>query len=243
MARRNKAFGNGSSVVVRLGLIGVVFLLAALLTSWASASTLPNLLFQSVQPKPTIPPAWVAAAQGGVRSCGPTIKVVAPQNFTQQGGANIICDMLIVPSDIDPNRLVSKTEFALGIWPPNDQTDFDLPLELVITLDAAIVKKTPAGFDLLMYDQKMRSWQVVNANFNKNTWQLIATVQKLKPVAKDYPNWGGRTLFALVKKTPKAKPAYSGSAKPTKTPTHTERVSTATPTALPTIKPSATAKH
>jgi hypothetical protein len=155
--------------------------------------------------------------------------VLLPVGFTKQSDAAVYCDMVNPPQEIDKGRLVGSAMFALGIWPPNDQVVFERPLELRITLNGADIKKNPAGFDLLMYDQKTRKWVVVPSTLNKSKSELSAKVQTFKPVASNYPNWGGRTLFAVAKKAGKpaagaagAGAAVGGQAK-TKTPAPTPK--------------------
>ena len=117
-------------VLAAVTLISVVFL-----AGQANALS-PSSLFQSPAPLPTIDPHWIAANSGGsVRQSA--FKVIFPAGFTAQDGATVYVNRLLPPIQVQGQPLVSGTELAIGIWPPNDQSTFDRAITIAVTLDPA----------------------------------------------------------------------------------------------------------
>lgn len=161
----------------------------------------PNFLFQTSHlPEPkSKPSSWVFASEGARREFD-TIMVALPAGFTNQGGASVFADRLIDPSGLPkPSNLLPGTEFAVGIWPPNDQVQFQQPIEIRIMMNAGQVTATVQNrLRLMMYNPATDVWDVQNSKFVESTFEVVASIQLFKPVAKDFPNWGGRTFFCVA---------------------------------------------
>ena len=162
----------------------------------------PGMMFQSVLPHKTRsekPASWVFAGEGGTRKNGP-ITIILPGGFTNQGGANVFADSLTSASTVlNPQDMVAGTEFAVGIWPANEQTQFQQPIEIRIAINAAkLPTKDKRNLTLMMYNPQNMIWEAQPSQFVDSTLEVVARVQLFKPVAKDFPSWGGRTLFCVV---------------------------------------------
>lgn len=174
----------------------------------------PGMMFQSVLPHETRsekPVSWVFAGEGGTRKNGP-ITIILPGGFTNQGGANVFADSLTSASTVlNPQDMVAGTEFTVGIWPANEQTQFQQPIEIRIAINAAkLPAKDKRNLTLMMYNPQNMIWEAQPSQFVDSTLEVVTRVQLFKPVAKDFPNWGGRTLFCVVNRVstntnPKAK--------------------------------------
>lgn len=130
------------------------------------------------------------------------VKALVPSGFTHQGGANVFINVLTRSSQISkPSTFMAGTEFNFGIWPAQEQTDFAKPIEFHFTLNAAKVSPQEAPeLTFLMYDPSQDGWRQLPTKFNAGAFQLVASVRSFTPVAKDFPEWGGRTFFAVAKK-------------------------------------------
>lgn len=185
------------------------------------------LTFQTPLP---VPDFWISSAQGGVRQFG-AVTVAFPPGFTNQDGANVFGDVLLTPLFIGNQKLVPGSEFALGIWPPNNQVNFQQPVEIRITVDAArIAIGQPV---VMMYNPDTGRWEELPSEFSAGTSQIVTYVQSFKPVPQDSPAWEGRTFFGVFEKALAPTPTLTP---PTPTPTETP-TSTATPTATETTTP------
>lgn len=149
--------------------------------------------------EPSKPPTWVFSGEGGTRRFG-SVTIVAPVGFTRQSGADIRSFSQAGIEGVQlPGNLVPSTLFSLGVWPANDQTVFDKPLELRILVDPAQLKGgSTSGLQLVQYDPAAKSWKPVTSAFQPSTYQVVGRAQTLTPVAKDFPRWGGQTFFAIV---------------------------------------------
>ena len=163
-------------------------------------------LFQSYLPErdkedkpPPKPASWIYADKGGVIAFGPIIAQV-PLNFTNQGGANVFGDLTNTPHIEKSDLLIPGTEFAFGIWPGQNQTDYQQPIEFQITVNAAeVVFGEEQQLSLMMYNPDLQQWLNVPSRFQPETYQIVAAVQSFTPVPNEFPDWGGRTFFALFR--------------------------------------------
>lgn len=193
------------------GLILAIVAVAITLLSYFPANLSANhhdyssFLFQTSRlpepeatPNPEKPASWMAADKGGRREFD-TITVVLPSGFTNQGGANVFANRLIAPSSLrKPSTMLPGTEFTVGIWPPNDQVQFQQPIEIRIMMNAGQVSTdVQNSLTLLMYNPATDVWEVQPSKFVESTFEVVASMQIFKPVAKDFPNWGGRTFFCV----------------------------------------------
>ncbi len=107
--------------------------------------------------------------------------------------------------------MLPGTLFSLGIWPANDQTEYQRPIELRFTLDAALVPPgSESDLTIRMYDPHTGQWDRVPSHFREDTYQLVASVQSFTPVAKDFPDWGGRTFFGVFAPSEEPAPTPTG---------------------------------
>jgi hypothetical protein len=153
----------------------------------------------TTEPSATPKPAWwVPSAQGGRRDFG-AISAILPPGFTNQGGASVFGDVIINPGTIGtPAQLIIGTKFAFGIWPYNEQVNYQKPIEFRILLDAAqVAPGTESSLTFMIYNPVTQVWEAIPSQFHPETYQLVAYVQSFKPVAKNFPDWGGRTFFAV----------------------------------------------
>jgi len=185
--------------------LGFLFIAVIMFTSFVpwEERTNADSLFQSAFPEreeiPSKPKEWVFSGEGGTRSFGPVI-IIMPSGFTRQSGATVIGNMIVIPTGIeDTGLLVSGTEFAVGIWPANEQTEFDKEIQIQIALNAAqIPPETASMFSIVQYDPGADLWKALVTRFDAATYRLMASTQVFTPVARDFPNWGGRTFFAVA---------------------------------------------
>lgn len=183
----------------RLGLgFAAVLVVVMLATQWITSS---NTAYSSPSPLPeaTPNPNWVTAHDGGMRKFG-TVTIVLPANFTEQGGATVIGNAVVVPVDLDGrDRLLPGTLFALGIWPPNDQSNYQKPIDLSFTLNSAqISPSTNNQVVVVQYSPSENRWIPLQSEFNQATFTVTANTQDMSPVAPTFPDWGGRTFFAIA---------------------------------------------
>lgn len=173
----------------------------------------PALMFQSVEPTPFKPPTWIFSGEGGVRTAGP-VTVILPPGFTNQRGANVFANLMIRDSGIDkPANVLPRTEFNVGIWPANDQVQYQKPVEIRIAINTAQVPANQRrNLVIMMYNQERNAWEPQPSRFDDATDQLITRVQNFTPVAKDFPDWGGRTFFCVLNPS---QPAAAAAAAPT----------------------------
>ena len=151
---------------------------------------------------PGKPPEWVYSAEGGTRTFGP-VAVVLPSGFTEQGGATVIGNVIVKPVGIeDQANMIFGTEVALGIWPPNDQTIFQKPIQFRVALNfASIAPGDENQLAIAHYDPSSKSWVQLPTEFEKGSSQLLASLGTFTPVPRDFPEWGGRTFFVVLKST------------------------------------------
>lgn len=147
-----KTIRNRTSVQHSKGLVLAIVAVAVTLLSYFPANlsgnhlSYPSFLFQTSRlpepdatPNPEKPVSWIAADKGGRREFD-TITVVLPSGFTNQGGANVFANRLIDPSSLrKPSTMLPGTEFTVGIWPPNDQVQFQQPIEIRMMMNAGQV--------------------------------------------------------------------------------------------------------
>ncbi len=161
------------------------------------------------------PSTWVAPDKGGTKTFG-SVTIVVPAGFTEQSGANVIGDT--VPALTTAGRatgIIPGSEFALGIYPNQDQTLFLQPFELRFVLDAAKVSPGDVGsYTIKMYRPGDGSWVELASQFDSSRYALVASVKQFAPVPKDFEfGWGWRTFFGIFKKggSSAAAPAASSS--------------------------------
>ena len=153
----------------------------------------------TTEPSATPRPAWwISSDKGGRRDFG-GITAILPPGFTSQNGASVFGDIILNPATIEaPAQLIVGTKFAFGIWPYKDQVNYEKPIEFRILLDAAqVAPGTENALVFMIYNPATKAWEAIPSQFHPETYQLVAYVQSFKPVAKDFPDWGGRTFFAL----------------------------------------------
>lgn len=157
------------------------------------------------------PSWWVGSGVGGERQFG-VIRVLLPPGFTSQGGASVFGDVIIGPTEIVlPSHPIIGTQFAFGIWPPQDQIDYQKPIEFRITLDAAqVAPGTEGELAVMMYNPDRKQWEVMASQFRPETYQLVTYIQSFKPMPKTFPNWGGRTFFIVAYAENNPAPPISG---------------------------------
>jgi hypothetical protein len=128
------------------------------------------------------------------------ITALLPSGFTNQGGASVFGNVIIETIEIAlPSRAIIGTQFAFGIWPPQDQVSYQKPIEFRITLDAAQVSPgTEAQLAVMMYNPDNKQWEAIPSQFHPEAYQVVTFVQSFKPVPKEFPNWGGRTFFVVA---------------------------------------------
>jgi hypothetical protein len=193
------------------------------------------LTFQSSLPGGSggsVPRSWVSSEQGGARQFG-AVMVKLPAGFTNQDGANVDCAVLVDPLFVKDQRLVPGSQIALGIWPPNEQVNFEKPIEIWVTLDVVW-----AGADRLvvkMYDPVAARWVELPSEFRAGTSQIVAYVRSFKLLPQGFP-WEKRALLGVFQSSPTpTSTATSSSPRMTETPVPTpKRTSTEAVTLTPT---------
>lgn len=202
----DKAFSGRLTVshLLLITLLGMfVFLSTFLGTSYAE--TVQN---RTVSPlpertrEPGQPTTWVSAANSGELRFG-AVSVVVPSGFTRQSGADIRANgLLAVNGLVLPSNVVTGTVIALGIWPPNDQVEFDRVFEVRLLIDAVVLSQVQGvQLQFVQYDPERSSWLPLDSVFRPGTYELIVKVKSFTPVAKNFPTWGGRTFFVVVRST------------------------------------------
>lgn len=201
--------------VYYLMLFGV--LLFTLQLTWFLQKTdeLPRLVFQSplapggVVPAIVKPAEWVESDKENVRTFG-NATVVLPVGFTVQSGANVYGDYVRVLTDSGRAPFILPgTEFALGIWPAQDQTLYEKSIEIRFTLDAARAGGKENSLEVRMYDGSLLRWQPLTTRFDASRYQLVVQVKKFTPISKDFDDWGARTFFGIFPQTSsQAMPAF-----------------------------------
>ena len=128
------------------------------------------------------------------------ITAVLPPGFTNQSGANVFGNVIIGSTEVvPPSNPIIGTQFAFGIWPAQDQVNYQKPIEFRITLDAAQVSPgTETQLAVMMYNPNNKQWEVIPSQFRPEAYQTVTLVQSFKPVPKEFPNWGGRTFFIVA---------------------------------------------
>lgn len=194
-------FSTVVQIVLAMLLTFVVFLVV--FTNLSYAGTMPTQVLSPLPERTRIPekPAtWVFSANGGVLHFG-SVTVEAPTGFTRQGGADIRANVLLQVDQLTlPLEVITGTVFAMGIWPPNDETQFEQPLELRILLDPATLSEEEMGrTQLVQYDPAQEKWLALESTFRVETYELVAHVKMFTPVAREFPTWGGRTFFAAIR--------------------------------------------
>ena len=193
-------------VFSRLLIVAVLLVSTVVTTRLIDGITPTVSAFQSPLPErhreskaPNIPPEWVYSGEGGVRVFGP-VQVTLPRGFTEQGGATVIGNMIVIPVGIeDTASMIPGTEFALGIWPPNDQIEYLKPVEIRMMLNAAQISSEAEEVTLVRYDPAIERWVPMDTEFNRATYQLTTRLQEFSPVPRDFTDWGGRTFFAAAR--------------------------------------------
>lgn len=201
------------------GLFAILLIVIILLLAFTSpgyAGTAATALLSPLPEKTPIPqkPAtWVAAAKGGELRFG-SVVVAAPAGFTRQSGADIRVNLLPQAEGLTlPANFVAGTLFAFGIWPANDQTEFEQPLDVRLQLNPVSLSEAEMRtVQFVQYDPAQQRWLALNEVFRPATYELITKVQRFTPVAKDFPTWGGRTFFAVVRSA--ASPATTAATEP-----------------------------
>jgi hypothetical protein len=191
----------------------ILMLLMALLLSIGLSSSLreqdnlpslfsvSNLVPQAIATAIVRPPAWVNSNEGGDRAFGNALVKFQP-GFTRQGGANVYGDHVRVLSDRqESSSIIRGSEFALGIWPANDQTVFEKPVEIRFTMDAARVAGRENSLEVRMYNHVTSKWESLPTRFDAGSYQIVVSVQEFKPVPRDFGEWGGRTFFGVFLKS------------------------------------------
>ncbi|MCL4859827.1 MAG: SH3 domain-containing protein [Caldilineaceae bacterium] len=161
-----------------------------------------GFLFQSFLPEPAKPDTWIYSGEGGVRKRS-VITINLPPGFTNQGGANVFADIMSNTGDVAPlPGGVPGAYFAVGIWPANDQTRFQRPIEIRIVLNAAqFTREQATALALYMFHPEQMTWAQLPTEFAASSFELMTRTQEFIPVAKDFPTWGGRTIFAVAPAT------------------------------------------
>lgn len=199
----NTALHPSRLLLTRLFLLLMMLVLfwVALLTSNRPPQQVETLalLFQSAEPTPIKPPTWVLSQEGGVRTTGP-VTVMLPPGFTNQGGANVYMHLMLRDSGIPkPANVVPNTEFNVGIWPANDQVEYQKPIEIRLAINTAQVSIAQRrNLVMMTYNPEQKVWEPQPSRFDDATDQLITQIQRFTPVAKDFPEWGGRTFFCVL---------------------------------------------
>lgn len=196
------------SVLARVLLILIFFAVSAF--SYLLPNRPPRLhpiqanMFQSVLPEPkeqtpAKPESWIFADKGGVREAD-VLTILLPQGFTNQRGANVFANMIIGSSSLrKPSNVLPATEFTVGIWPANDQVQFQKSIEIRIAINPA--QLPPDGgqkLTLMMYNPQTDLWEAQPSLFVESSLEVVAHVQLFRPVAKNFPDWGGRTFFSVA---------------------------------------------
>lgn len=172
--------------------------------------------FRNVTPLPTPkkPSTWVTSQQGDTRFFG-SVNVGIPAGFTLQDGALVIGDRVdALTSTGKALGIVPGTEFALGIWTPQDQTLFSKPFQIKFVLDEAKVPfEEVDSYVIKMFRPIDESWIEQPTSFDKSEYALVVSIEEFTPVPKDFSlGWGWRTFFGVFKKTPQESAASSLSA-------------------------------
>lgn len=175
----------------------IVFFVSLQVTGYAENVILSPLPERTKEPGR--PVTWIPSSSGGELRFG-SVTVSVPVRFTKQGGAEIQANVLFeleglqLPTDFLPGSIV-----ALGIWPPNDQTQFEQPLEVRVLLDPVVLSLNEmTGVRFVQYDPLQGAWKPLTTVFHQETYELATRVKSFTPVSKNFPVWGGRTLFAIV---------------------------------------------
>lgn len=180
----------------------------ALLVGWFPQNSEKNTLhlrslFDSpVDKKIDVKPlSWVQVNEGRTITLNP-ITIVIPVGFTNQGGATVIGDIVDNPASIElPYSLVEGTELALGIWPTQNQSQFQKPIELHVSLQSAITTTDESLLPIvMMYNHDRQQWTELPSQFDSKSKQINTAVQNLTPVPDNFPEWGGRTFFGVFLK-------------------------------------------
>lgn len=180
----------------------------ALLVGWfpqnAEKNSLPlRSLFDSpVKTVDVKPLSWVRANEGRTLTLDP-ITIIVPTGFTNQGGATVIGNIVDNPVSIAlPYPLVKGTELALGIWPTQNQTQFQKPIELYIRLPSTLTTTNESLLPIvMMYNYASQQWTELPSQFDSKSRQISTAVQNFTPVPDNFPEWGGRTFFGVFLKT------------------------------------------
>lgn len=146
----------------------------------------------------TKPPYWCKSTEDCTRVFN-TVSVFLPSGFTHQGGASVFGDLHYGPVALEPPaQMLPGTLFSLGIWPTSNQRDFQKPIEIRFTLDAAVVKPgTENQLTVRMYNPATQQWIAISSRFRPETYQLIASTASFTPVSDSFPDWGGRTFLGI----------------------------------------------
>jgi hypothetical protein len=160
---------------------------------------------------PAKPETWILANQGGARQSG-IVRVIVPPGFTNQSGANVYANMVVGSSSLPKGpSVLPATEFTVGIWPPNDQLQYQQAIEIRLLINAAQVSATDlSNLVLMMYNPATSSWVEQPSRFDPATFELVGRVQRFTPVGKDFPDWGGRSFFCVALRTGSAAVADTG---------------------------------
>jgi len=203
---------SGTTIPVFRLLLSLLLALSVIYTYYRDPDIkfLPSVLRQT-SPLPTVPKpsTWITSQQENIRVFG-SVTVAIPAGFTQQGGANVIGDT--VPALTIAGKapgIVPGTEFALGIWPTQDQTLFLQPLEFKFVVDAAKVPPGEIGsYTIKMFKPSDESWLELPTRFDSSVYALVVSVKEFTPVPKDYKlGWGWRTFFGVFRKGAASSPA------------------------------------
>jgi hypothetical protein len=144
------------------------------------------------------PPTWIFSDEGGARRFG-AVTLIVPAGFTRQGGADIRAFLQSVSSAVQlPKKYVPGTLFSVGIWPPNDQTVFEKPIEVRVLIDPAQLNGGAASnLQILQYDPATKTWATVQSRFEIGAYQVTGSVLAFTPVARDFPTWGNQSFFVV----------------------------------------------
>lgn len=191
-------------------LLIVLSLSLALLVGWFPQSSeksmlhLHSLFDSPIKEKKNIdekPTSWVRANEGRTLIVGP-ITIVVPVGFTNQGGATIIGDIVENPASVElPYQLIKGTELALGMWPTQNQSQFQKPIELRINLQGTVTTTDESLLPVaMMYNYDSQQWTELQSQFDKQARRINTAVQNFTPVPESFPQWGGRTFFGVFLK-------------------------------------------
>jgi hypothetical protein len=177
-----------------------LLLLATALTMLVGSRRVDSFIFSTPpserEERTTDSPYWIYSDRGGTCRSGQAT-VVLPPRFTSEGGAEVHCDTLSPPVLVGDRKLLTGSELALGMWPLNDQRDYLRPIEIRILLDAAQLKLGSGRLAFMVYDPSTSDWETLESKYQEATSEVVASIQVLRPVPKDFPGWGERTFFGV----------------------------------------------